>query len=113
MKRPSGTSSRLTSSNPSAPAYQSAAAAAPPRTTMCGEISMARNLRTASCTFLRGVEDVRMWREDGVLMMRGRTRGYVVEPRGEYVVGVIERGHMRARRDRRSYDFGPGDVCVW
>src|ERR1700748_3287329 len=98
MERPSGTSSRLTSSKPSAVTYQSAAAAAPPRTTMCGEMSMAGNLSAASCTFLRGVADVRMWREDGVLMMRGRARGYVVEPRGEYVVGVIERGAMRARR---------------
>ncbi len=54
-----------------------------------------------------------MWREDGVLLMRGRTRGYAVEPRGEYVVGVIEAGHMRAWRGRDRYDFRAGDACVW
>jgi AraC-like DNA-binding protein len=62
---------------------------------------------------LAAVADVRMWREDGVLLMRGRTRGYAVEPRGEYVVGVIEAGHMRATRERKHYDLRAGDVCVW
>ncbi len=59
------------------------------------------------------MNDVRMWREDGVLVMHGRTRGYAVEPRGEWVVGVIQSGWMRARRGARRWDFGPGDVCVW
>jgi AraC-like DNA-binding protein len=54
-----------------------------------------------------------MWREDGLLLMRGRTRGYAVEPRGEYVVGVIEAGHMRATRGRDQWDFRAGDACVW
>ena len=55
-----------------------------------------------------------MWREDGALWMAGRTRSYAVDPRGgEYVVGMITSGAMRARRGRRQWDFGPGDVCVW
>jgi AraC-like DNA-binding protein len=62
---------------------------------------------------LADVADVRMWREDGVLLMRGRTRAYAVEPRGEYVVGVIEAGHMSATRGRERYEFRAGDVCVW
>jgi AraC-like DNA-binding protein len=62
---------------------------------------------------LADVSDVRMWREDGVLLMRGRTRGYAVEPRGEYVVGRIEAGAMRATRGQERWDFRAGDVCVW
>jgi AraC-like DNA-binding protein len=54
-----------------------------------------------------------MWRDDGVLMMRGRARGYAAEPRGEYIVGVIESGRLHVRRGRRDHDFGPGDACVW
>ena len=53
-----------------------------------------------------------MWREDGVLLMRGRTRGYAVEPRGEYVVGVIERGPMRARRDRDALRLRAPATCA-
>jgi AraC-like DNA-binding protein len=56
---------------------------------------------------------VRMWRHEGVLLMHGASTGYAAEPRGEYFVGVIERGAMRARRGSRSYDAGPGDLCAW
>jgi AraC-like DNA-binding protein len=56
---------------------------------------------------------VRMWRHEGVLLMHGATTGYSAEPRGEYVVGTIERGAMRARRGRRRWDMRPGDVSLW
>jgi AraC-like DNA-binding protein len=56
---------------------------------------------------------VRMWRHDGVLLMRGPSTGYAAEPRGEYFVGMVETGRMRARRGSRRYDAGPGDLCVW
>jgi AraC-like DNA-binding protein len=56
---------------------------------------------------------VRMWRHEGVLLMHGATTGYSAEPRGEYFVGTIERGGMRARRGARRWDMRPGDVSVW
>jgi AraC-like DNA-binding protein len=56
---------------------------------------------------------VRMWRHAGALLMHGPSTGYAAEPRGEYFVGVIEHGAMRARRGGRRYDAGPGDLCVW
>src|SRR3954453_869977 len=56
---------------------------------------------------------VRMWRHQGVLLMHGPSTGYAAEPRGEYFVGVIEGGAMRARRGSVRYAAGPGDLCVW
>jgi AraC-like DNA-binding protein len=56
---------------------------------------------------------VRMWRHAGALLMHGPSTGYAAEPRGEYFVGVVEHGAMRARRGARRYDAGPGDLCVW
>jgi AraC-like DNA-binding protein len=56
---------------------------------------------------------VRMWRHAGALLMHGPSTGYAAEPRGEYFVGVVESGAMRARRGGRRYDAGPGDLCVW
>jgi AraC-like DNA-binding protein len=61
-------------------------------------------------------EHVTMWRpgdDAGVLLMAGRTDRYAIDPRGEYVFGVIERGGMRARRGRREYLVGPGDLVAW
>jgi AraC-like DNA-binding protein len=56
---------------------------------------------------------VRMWRHEGALLMHGPSRGYAAEPRGEYFLGVVEHGAMRARRGERRYEAGPGDLCVW
>src|SRR3954449_7125770 len=83
---------------------------------MCGVISMRATLRGLSWTFLQpgsvpGM--VRMWRHQGVLLMHGPSTGYAAEPRGEYFVGVIEGGAMRARRGSVRYAAGPGDLCVW
>lgn len=45
--------------------------------------------------------------------MAGRTSSYAVEPRGEYVFGVIEAGLMRARRGRQRRSVGPGGLVAW
>jgi hypothetical protein len=40
-----------------------------------------------------------MWRpahDDRVLMMAGQTTGYAVEPRGEYVFGIVAQQPMRS-----------------
>ena len=42
-----------------------------------------------------------MWRpadEDRVLLMAGQTTHYAIEPRGEYVIGVVTRQPMRPAR---------------
>jgi len=57
-----------------------------------------------------------MWRpagEDRVLLMAGRTTGYAMEPRGEYVVGVVASRPMRSRRGRERRLVGPGQLVVW
>ena len=46
---------------------------------------------------------VRIWRpagEERVLLMAGRTSSYAIEPRGEYVFGIVEGQPMRSRRGR-------------
>jgi AraC-like DNA-binding protein len=61
-------------------------------------------------------EQVRMWRppgEDRVLLMAGRTTRYAVEPRGEYVVGVVADQPMRSRRGRERRLVCPGQLVVW
>jgi AraC-like DNA-binding protein len=61
-------------------------------------------------------EQVSIWRpgdDAGVLLMAGRTDRYAIDPRGEYVFGVIERGGMRARRGRGQHEVGPGDLVAW
>jgi AraC-like DNA-binding protein len=45
--------------------------------------------------------------------MSGTSTGYAVDPTGEYVVGVVLAGAMRARRGRECFVFVPGDVCGW
>jgi len=45
--------------------------------------------------------------------MSGTTTGYAVDPAGEYVIGVVVAGAMRARRGRERFVFEPGDVCAW
>jgi hypothetical protein len=61
-------------------------------------------------------EQVRMWRhpeEDRVLLLAGQTTGYAVEPRGEYVFGVVARQAMRSRRGRENRVIRPGQLVAW
>jgi AraC-like DNA-binding protein len=61
-------------------------------------------------------ERVRMWRPAGaerVLMMAGQTARYAIEPRGEYVFGIVTREPMRARRGSRTYLVRPGELVAW
>lgn len=61
-------------------------------------------------------EAVRIWRvpdEPRVLLMAGRTRSYAVEPRGEYVFGVITGAPMLARRGRENHLVPPGQLLAW
>src|SRR5437773_307808 len=63
-----------------------------------------------------GTEQVRMWRpadEDRVLLMAGQTTRYAMEPRGEYVVGVVTRQPMRSRRDPERRLVRPGQLVAW
>ncbi|HKD33525.1 MAG TPA: AraC family transcriptional regulator [Gaiellaceae bacterium] len=59
---------------------------------------------------------VRMWRPKGnerVLLMAGQTTQYAVDPRGEYVFGIVTANPMRARRGRRRHLVVPGDLVAW
>jgi hypothetical protein len=52
-----------------------------------------------------------MWRpagEDRVLLMAGRTTRYAMEPRGEYVVGVVASRPMRSRASTNGATGTPG-----
>src|SRR4051794_29651779 len=93
---------------------------------MCGLMTMSATLRVGVLRVLDVLaprtmgemdrEQVTMWRpggDAGVLLMAGRTDRYAIDPRGEYVFGVIERGGMRARRGRRTHVVGPGDLVAW
>ena len=57
-----------------------------------------------------------MWRaadEDRVLLMAGQTAHYAIEPRGEYVFGVVTRQPMRSRRGREHRLVLPGQLVAW
>jgi hypothetical protein len=57
-----------------------------------------------------------MWRpvgHDRVLLMQGQTSRYAIEPRGEYVFGVIDRQPMRSRRGRERRLVAPGQLVAW
>lgn len=59
---------------------------------------------------------VRIWRAgelDRVLLMSGRTTHYGVEPRGEYVFGVVGDGRMRSRRGRERRIADAGQLVAW
>ena len=59
---------------------------------------------------------MRIWRapdESWVLQMAGHSRSYAVEPRGEYVFGIIADAPMRARRGREEYFVPPGQLLAW
>jgi AraC-like DNA-binding protein len=57
-----------------------------------------------------------MWRpadEGRVLLMAGQTTSYAVEPRGEYVFGVVARQPMRSLRGREHRVVRPGQLVAW
>lgn len=57
-----------------------------------------------------------MWRpadEARVLLMAGQTTQYAMEPRGEYVFGVISGRAMRSRRGRERRLVRPGQLLAW
>jgi AraC-like DNA-binding protein len=57
-----------------------------------------------------------MWRPadaQHVLLMAGQTNHYSIEPRGEYVFGVIAEQPMRTRRGRETHHVRPGDLVAW
>jgi AraC-like DNA-binding protein len=61
-------------------------------------------------------ERVRMWRPAGaerVLVMAGQTTRYAIEPRGEYVFGIVAGAAMRARRGSRTHLVRPGELVAW
>jgi len=61
-------------------------------------------------------EQVRMWRPAGegrVLLMAGRTTRYAIEPRGEYVFGIVTGRPMRSRRGRERRLVRPGELVAW
>src|SRR6478736_3376790 len=61
-------------------------------------------------------DPVRMWRapeHDRVLLMAGRTTRYAIEPRGEYVFGVVAEQPMRSRRGRERRLVQPGQLVAW
>ncbi len=57
-----------------------------------------------------------MWRpadEDRVLLMAGQTARYAIQPRGEYVFGIISGHPMRSRRGREHRVVRPGQLVAW
>jgi AraC-like DNA-binding protein len=61
-------------------------------------------------------EQVRIWRPAGeqrVLLMAGRTTRYAIEPRGEFVFGIVEARPMRSRRGRERRVVLPGQLVAW
>jgi AraC-like DNA-binding protein len=57
-----------------------------------------------------------MWRpgeEDRVLLMTGQTTRYRVEPRGEYVFGIVTAQPMRSQRRRERRLVLPGQLVAW
>jgi AraC-like DNA-binding protein len=57
-----------------------------------------------------------MWRpadEGRVLLMAGETAQYAVNPRGDYVFGIVAEKPMRARRGRERYVVSPGELVAW
>jgi AraC-like DNA-binding protein len=61
-------------------------------------------------------EHVRVWRpadEERVLLMAGHTTGYSIDPRGEYVFGIVAGQPMRSRRGRERRLVWPGQLVAW
>lgn len=45
--------------------------------------------------------------------MAGRTTEYAVQPRTEYVFGVVDEAPMFSRRGRETQTVGPGELVAW
>lgn len=61
-------------------------------------------------------EAVRVWRapgQDGVLLMHGRTSRYQVDPRGEYIFGLVNDQRMDVCRGGFRSRVGPGQLVAW
>jgi AraC-like DNA-binding protein len=61
-------------------------------------------------------ERVRIWRptdEPRILLMAGQTTRYAIEPRAEFVFGLVAGRSMRARRGRETYVVHPGQLVAW
>lgn len=61
-------------------------------------------------------EQVRISRpagEDRVLVMGGHTTQYAIDPRNQYVFGVVAGQPMLARRGARNWLVEPGQVVAW
>jgi AraC-like DNA-binding protein len=57
-----------------------------------------------------------MWRpagHDRLLLMAGQTSRYAIEPRGEYVFGLVLGRPMRSRRGRERRLVRPGQLVAW
>jgi AraC-like DNA-binding protein len=57
-----------------------------------------------------------MWRpadEERVLLMAGQTTHYAIEPRGEYVFGIVAGQPMRSQRGRERRLVRPGQLVAW
>lgn len=57
-----------------------------------------------------------MWRpasDQRVLLMEGRTTRYAIEPRGEYVFGIVAGRPMRSRRGGERRLVWPGELVAW
>jgi AraC-like DNA-binding protein len=64
----------------------------------------------------RSDDAVRVWRpadQERLLLMRGRTSSYAVDPRGEYCIGVIAAEPMRVTRGRARHVVRPGELVAW
>jgi AraC-like DNA-binding protein len=62
------------------------------------------------------MQQVRMWRpvdEDRILLMAGNTSRYAIDPRGEYVFGIVAGQPMRSRRGREQRLVQPGQLVAW
>src|SRR3954447_830956 len=93
---------------------------------MCGEMCMDVNLGrrrdvvldVLALPRLPGMADeqVRMWRPGGdarVLLMAGRTTSYAMDPRGEYVFGIVAEHPMCSVRGRERHLVRPGELVAW
>jgi AraC-like DNA-binding protein len=58
-------------------------------------------------------EAVRVSRRGRALLLTGATTRYAIEPRGEYVFGIVEGRPMRAWRGGREHWVRPGDLVAW
>jgi len=70
----------------------------------------------AAYHFRMDAEQVRIWHpngEDRFLVLDGRTTGYAIVPRNQYVFGLVSEQPMLARRGARRWLVEPGQVVAW